>query len=133
MTDLATLQDWLDRYERAWRSNDAATVEALFTEDAVYRWRPWDTPADSANGRAQIVEAWLKDPDAPDSWSLECEPLAVNGDLGVARCIARYAVSANREKPVTYHCIWLVRLDPDGRCSDFTEHYMENPNDPGLV
>jgi ketosteroid isomerase-like protein len=133
MTDLATLRDWLDRYERAWRSNDPADIVDLFSADAVYRWRPWDSPADGADGRDEIVRAWLQEPDAPDSWTLESEPLAVNGDLGIARAVVRYRVGPSRPKPITYHNIWLIRLGSDGRCSDFTEHFMANPKDPGLV
>ena len=30
------VQVWLGRYVEAWRSNDRATIESLFTEDAVY-------------------------------------------------------------------------------------------------
>jgi ketosteroid isomerase-like protein len=133
MIDLVALQGWLERYEHAWRSNDPAEIGDLFTTDAVYRWHPWDTPADGGAGRTEIVEAWLTDPDEPGTWTLECEPLAVNGDLGIARCIARYRVSPSRPKPITYHNIWLIRFDEYGRCSEFTEHFMANPKDPGLA
>ena len=132
MTTIAVLRGWLDRYERAWRSNDRADAAALFTEDAVYRWRPWDTLADAAQGRDAIVEAWLNDPDDPGTWSLECEPLAVDGSLGVARCVTRYA-KTDRQPARTYYNLWLVDLADDGRCRDFVEYYMENPKDPGLV
>lgn len=129
MTDIAALRDWLDRYERAWRSNDPVDIAELFTADAVYRWRPWDTPADGAGGREAIVKAWLDDPtaDDPTSWTLECEPLAVNGDLGIARCVASYRATERRPAPTVYHNIWLVELTDDGRCRDFTEHFMEFP------
>ena len=30
------LGEWLDAYFAAWRSNEAAEVEALFTEEAIY-------------------------------------------------------------------------------------------------
>ncbi len=79
MIDLVALQGWLERYEHAWRSNDPAEIGDLFTTDAVYRWHPWDTPADGGAGRTEIVEAWLTDPDEPGTWTLECEPLAVSG------------------------------------------------------
>ena len=39
--DHATVQDWLDRYIAAWRSNEAEPIAGLFTEDAVYRYRPY--------------------------------------------------------------------------------------------
>ena len=123
LTDLAALDRWIDRYERAWRSNDAGQVADLFTEDAVYRWRPWE---DGAVGRDAIVEGWLAQPDDPSTWTMECDSLAVEGDLGVARCIVRYA--ATRDRPArTYHDLWLVRLTGDGRCREFTEHFMEEP------
>lgn len=126
MTDLPALRDWLDRYERAWRSNASPDVADLFTEGAVYRWRPWDTADQGgASGRQAIVDAWLGEPDDPSAWTLECEPLAVNGTLGIARCVTRYARTDQRPSAPVYDNIWLVELDADGRCSDFTEFYME--------
>jgi len=128
MTDIAALGGWLDRYERAWRSNDATDAGDLFTEDAVYRWRPWETPG--AVGRDAIVKAWLDDQDDPATWTLECEPLAVNGSLGIARCVTRYIATAGRTTAPVYYNIWLVDLDDDGRCRDFVEYFMEAPAKP---
>jgi uncharacterized protein (TIGR02246 family) len=128
MTTVAALADWLDRYEQAWRNNDAAQIADLFTDDAVYRWHPWEDPSDGADGREEIVQAWLDQPDDPDDWTLECEPLAVNGELGVARCVTRYRATARGPARV-YHNIWLVTLTDDGRCSQFTEYYMKEPTE----
>ena len=128
MTTLALLADWLDRYEQAWRNNDADQTATLFTEDAVYRWHPWEDAGDGAEGREEIIQAWLEQPDDPDDWTLECEPLAVNGDLGVARCVTRYRATARGPARI-YHNIWLVNLADDGRCSDFTEYYMKEPTE----
>ncbi len=126
MTDLTALREWLDRYDEAWRSNDAETVGSLFTADAVYRWHPWETRQEGATGRDEIVAAWLREPDDPSVWTLECEPLAVEGDLGVARCVTRYG--AHKGEPAkTYHNIWLVRLTQERMCSEFTEYYMKEP------
>lgn len=79
--------------------------------------------------RPPIVKSWLDDPtaDDPTSWTLVCEPLAVNGDLGIARCVASYRTTERRPAPTVYHNIWLIQLTDDGRCRDFTEHYMELP------
>ncbi|MEX1277435.1 MAG: nuclear transport factor 2 family protein [Chloroflexota bacterium] len=128
MTTVAALADWLDRYEQAWRNNDAAQIRALFTDDAVYRWHPWEEPADGADGSEEIVQAWLEQPDDPDDWTLECEPLAVNGDLGVAPCVNRNRAPA-RPPARVYHNVWLVSLTDDGRCSEFTEYYMKEPTE----
>jgi ketosteroid isomerase-like protein len=119
---LDSVRDWTDRYERAWRSNDPADVGGLFTDDAVYRWKPSDSPGDGAtSGRDAIVAAWLDQPDDPATWTLDCEPLAVNGSLGIARCVVRYRKTA-RQEAATYHTIWLVDLAEDGRCRAFTEY-----------
>jgi len=128
MTDLAALQAWVDRYRAAWRSSDPNDIAALFTEDATYRWNPFGRDQDGAMGREAIVAAWLETPDDPNTWALSSMPLAVNGDLGVIRCTVNYTADAvNREAAETWHNIWIVRLTADGRCSDFTEHYMKAP------
>lgn len=126
MADLQTLGLWLDGYAKAWRSNDEETIAALFTQDAVYRWHPWDEGDASAQGRDAIISSWMEEPDEPDAWELSCEPLAVNGDLGVARCVTRYLTTAD-EPETTYHNIFVVRLTDDGRASEFTEYFMKEP------
>lgn len=121
MTDVDALGRWLDRYAAAWKSNDPDQIGALFTDDAVYRWHPYDEGDDVAHGREAIVEGWLAEPDEPDSWELTYEPIAATGDLGVARCVTTYADGTR------YHNIFLVRLDDEGRCSDFVEYFMKVP------
>jgi hypothetical protein len=72
------------------------------------------------------VEGWLKAPDEPESWTMLCEPLAVNGDLGVARCVTTYQAT-DTEPQRRYHNILIVRLTDEGRCTDFTEFFMQEP------
>ena len=122
MADLDALTRWLDRYAEAWRSNDAEQIGAFFTDDAVYRWHPWDEGDDVARGRDAIVRAWLEEPDEPGSWTMTTEALATTGDLGVARAVTTYTDDGR-----TYHNIFLVRLADDGRCSDFVEYFMKAP------
>jgi ketosteroid isomerase-like protein len=126
MTDHAALRDWLDRYEAAWRGNDPDAIRALFTDDASYRWHPWETGEDVTRGADAIAAAWLSEPDQPGSWQLRYEPLAVDGDLGVARCVTVYHPTP--EAPGRqYHNLFLIYLTADGRCRDFTEYYMREP------
>ena len=72
---------WLRGYIDAWRTGDRAAVEALFTEDARYAFAPFRPPL---LGRDAIVEMWLKEPDAPGSWTADYRPLAVDGHVAVA-------------------------------------------------
>ena len=126
MTDAAAFDRWLERYSAAWRSNDAEQIGALFTDDAVYRWHPYDEGDDVARGRDAIVQAWLEDPDDAGSWEFSAVRLAVEGDLGVARCVTTYADSGEGAR--VYDNIFLVRLDESGRCFDFVEYFMRRPD-----
>ena len=47
--------------------------------------------------------------------------LAVNDDLGVVRGWTIYKDDPPRE----YSNIWLIRLDDAGRCTEFTEWWVE--------
>lgn len=114
---------WLDRYIAAWRANERGPIEALFTEDAVYRWYPYGPEEDHPHGRDAIVEAWLRDADAPQSWDARYQPYAVDGDRAVAVGSSRYAATG-AEPERTYHNVFLLRFAGDGRCAEFTELYM---------
>ncbi|HWL33579.1 MAG TPA: hypothetical protein VNP89_08230 [Gaiellaceae bacterium] len=59
---MAALADWVASYERAWASNDAGEIGALFTDDALYLTAPFRDPW---RGRQQIVDGWLDRKDEP--------------------------------------------------------------------
>lgn len=119
---------WLERYARAWRSYDAAEIAALFSQDATYRYHPWDEPL---RGREAIVASWLDEPDAPGTYEGRYEPVVVDGEQAVATGRSRYFGpdgSVDRE----YHNCFVMRFDAEGRCAEFTEWFMKHPRDaPG--
>jgi ketosteroid isomerase-like protein len=117
------VQTWLDRYVEAWRANEAGPIEALFTDDAVYSYRPWDSDEHTIRGRDAIVASWLEEPDAPEAWDAHYEPFAVDGDRAVAVGWSRYAPTGD-DPERTYHNAYLLRFAPDGRCAEFHEFYM---------
>jgi SnoaL-like domain len=119
----ADLQRWLDDYIGAWKTYEENAIRALFSDDATYRWHPWDEGAEAVHGQDAIVAAWLSGRDVPGSWSAEYRPWAIDGDRAVAVGISRYFTadgSVDRE----YHNVFLCRFDAEGRCRDFTEHFM---------
>lgn len=122
--DRSAVQDWLDRYVTAWRANQSEPIEALFTEDAVYGYRPWDGDDHTIRGRDAIVASWLEEPDEPAAWDAHYEPYAVEGDRAVAVGWSRYAATDDVPER-TYHNAYLLRFDRDGRCAEFREYYME--------
>jgi len=117
------VQAWLDRYVAAWRSNEPADIGDLFSEDAVYRYRPYGGDAHATTGRDAIVAAWQDEGDAPDSWEARYEPFAVDGDRAVATGYSRYLATGDAPER-TYHNVFLLRFDPEGRCTEFSELYM---------
>lgn len=122
--DRTTVQDWLDRYVAAWRSNDAGQIAELFSEDAVYSYRPWDSDEHATRGRDAIVASWLEEPDEPGTWDAHYEPYAVDGDRAVALGWSRYAATGDAPER-TFHNAYVLRFDPEGRCAEFHEFYME--------
>lgn len=118
------VQAWLDRYVEAWRTYDRALIGDLFSEDAEYLFHPWDEPV---LGRQAIVDAWFEDQDAPGTWQAAYEPVAVEGDVAVARGLSRY-FHADGSLARVYQNLWILRFDEDGRCRSFTEWYMKEPD-----
>lgn len=117
------VQAWLDRYISAWSANEAGPIQELFTEDVVYRWRPFESyPA--AHGIAAVVEAWLGETrDEPDAWEAAYRVYAVDGDRAVATGYSRYYATADQPERVYWNA-FLLQFAPDGRCAAFTEFYM---------
>jgi len=129
--DRETVQAWLDRYLEAWRTYDAASIRELFSEDADYRYHPWDEPI---HGREAIVGAWLapngaaSSRDEPGTYDGRYEPFAVQGDRAVAVGRSDYWTDAGRsEVAQVYDNAWLLEFDPSGRCRSFTEFFMRRP------
>lgn len=123
-----TVQGWLDAYAHAWETYDGDDVRALFSDDAEYRWHPFDDPE---KGRETIVEAWLNPDgnassrDVPGTYKADLHPFAVDGNRAVAVGTCTYWTDTSRSKvDRIYFNNWLLEFDDDGKCSSFTEYYM---------
>lgn len=117
------VQSWLNAYIAAWRSNEADDIGALFTPDAVYSYRPWESDDQTVTGREAIVAGWLENSDDPDTWEAHYEPYAVEGNKAVAVGWSRYDPTDEHPER-TYHNAYLLAFADDGRCSAFHEFYM---------
>jgi ketosteroid isomerase-like protein len=114
---------WLQRYVEAWVDYDRAWIADLFTEDAEYRYHPYDDPV---RGRDAIVESWFEDPDEPGSFDAGYRTVAVDGDVAVAVGTSSYRGGAGSVDRIYDNC-FVMRFADDGRCREFTEWYMERP------
>lgn len=110
---------WLDAYVDAWRTYDRDAIRALFTDDTEYRYQPWAEPVRGADA---IADDWLANPDEPGTWRAEYHPWVVAGDQAVVRGTTHYDDAKGQR---TYHNVFLVRFDADGRCREFTEYYVK--------
>ena len=119
----AEVQRWLDDYVAAWRSYDPDEIRELFSENADYRYHPWDEPI---SGRDAIVSDWLDSPDAAGTYEGKYAPYVVDGDRAVAVGESRYSNPDGTLRTV-YHNVFLLRFDDDGLCRSFTEVFMELP------
>jgi uncharacterized protein (TIGR02246 family) len=112
------LERWVEAYVRAWNSNDPEEIGALFADDALYYTEPFAEPW---RGRSEIVEQWLANKDEPGQTEFEWQPLVETDGLAILTGTTRYL-----DPPRVYSNLCVVRLDPDGRCREFTEWWMEH-------
>lgn len=131
--DRASFAGWIERYEEAWRSPGTNALDVLFTESATYSTSPFEVPFEGIGAIAELWEAERQGPD--EAFEMTFELVAVEGDVGVARVDVRYG-PPNEQR---YLDLWVIRLDPDERCTRFEEwpfwppgtsgSHIENPRD----
>lgn len=124
------LDRWLDAYVEAWKSYDRAQIEALFADEVSYRYHPADDPIE---GREAVVESWLGEGDHPTA-SARDEPgtfdasytaFAIDRDSAVATGTSTYRDRPGGPVARVYDNCFVMRFDPDGRCREFTEWFVQ--------
>lgn len=113
----ARYETWVRSYVRAWNSNDPGDIAELFATDAGYFTEPHSKPW---VGRDEIVERWLDRKDEPGDTVFDFEVLVAHPEIGIVKGRTHY-----RSTGQVYANLWEVRLDDEGRCSEFVEWWME--------
>jgi ketosteroid isomerase-like protein len=123
MIDTTSIDDWLARYRHAWSTDDPEEIAALFTADILYFTAPYHEPL---RGLEEVAAYWLCEKESDMAWSFDPQVLAREGDLWVVRAVTTYPQGTRDAGGVveTFHNIWLITLDEDGRASEFVEYYM---------
>jgi uncharacterized protein (TIGR02246 family) len=111
------LDSWMDAYVAAWDSNDPEEVAALFAPDAVYDPQTADGPW---HGVEEIVAGWIHIGDTPGNWEFDWRPLVETDALAVVTGHTRYI-----DPPSSYRNLFVIRFDPEDRCVDFTEWWID--------
>ena len=114
------VRTWVDGYVRAWGSNDPVAIGALFSDGAAYYTEPHSLPW---RGREEIVRRWLDRKDEPGEAEFRWHLVAVAPDVAFVQGETVY-----RTPPHTYSNLWVIRLDAEGRCTEFTEWWMRHPD-----
>ncbi len=111
----ASIERWVEGYERAWRAAGTESLRELFAADATYRMSPYEEPV---TGIAAIAELWEREREGPDEpFEMRHEIVAVEDETAVVRVEVQYGGPDRLQ----YRDLWIVRLAPDGRCLAFEE------------
>jgi hypothetical protein len=110
--------DWLERYRRAWIERDADAAGRLFTEDAIYRERPFQPPF---AGRAAIRDYWARVTASQTSVELRYGRSIVDGQRLAVEWWANLGTS---DGPVTLAGEFLLRFAETGECSELREYWL---------
>lgn len=109
------VREWIDAYERAWRTPGTDALGLIFSDDVSYLQGPFRTPV---VGLADVARMWDAERDGPDEvFEMDSEVVAVDGDTAVVRVEVRYS-NPTREK---YRDLWIMHFDADGRCDRYEE------------
>ena len=107
----ADVTKFVDRYLRAWRSNDADDIRAIFTEDAEYHEEPYET---HWIGREQIVQGWRSRWDwQKGGWTFEWTLREADANTAVVDGIGHYTELGDFDN------LWTVTFADDGRVARF--------------
>lgn len=120
--DETLLAKWMVGYIKAWSSNDANDIGSLFGESAQYFTAPFRAPW---RGRQEIVREWLKRKDKPGTWKFDWKRMLTQGRVHIVTAVTEYDAP---DLKTSYSNLWVIVLEPNGQCSEFTEWWMEHDN-----
>jgi hypothetical protein len=123
MVDRHIVNDWLVRYEHAWRSAGTAALDELFTEAVTYVPSPWASPV---RGLASLRRFWDAARSGPDEgFRMAPEIVAVDGLTAVVR------VDVDYDDGQRWRDLWVFTLDGESRCEHFEEWPFAPDQDDG--
>ena len=115
--DRAPFEGWLDAYKRAWQEKDPEAAADLFTAEATYQETPFEAPV---RGREGIRDYWWDATRYQEGIEFSSEILAATETDGIAHWHCGFT-KLTSGSVVELDGIFLVRLDADGKCTEFRE------------
>jgi limonene-1,2-epoxide hydrolase len=115
------LREWIERYGRAWEMADEESIVTLFTEDARYRSSPFREPH---VGHDQIRAYWRRATGSQRGAHVRMGNPFVDGER-VA--VEWWTTMIDDDQEVTLPGCLVLRLGPDGRCTELREYWHLAP------
>jgi uncharacterized protein (TIGR02246 family) len=115
--DARHVEDWLDRYGRAWEERDPGAAAALFTEDATYRETPFAEPL---RGAEAVREYWADVTEQQEDIRFGYGLLAVTGELAIALWTSTFTSVPGGDR-VELDGVFVLRFGDDGLCNELRE------------
>ena len=113
-------QEWLRDYGDAWEKRDPEAAAALFSDDALYYWTPFEEPK---RGKEEIATAWRKATSCQRNVKFLYDVLAVIGTTGIARWHASFERNSTA-RPVELDGTLMAEFAGDSRCRVFREWWQ---------
>jgi len=117
-----TVDEWAERYGRAWEDADEDAIAALFTEDAVYRSAPFREPF---RGESELRAYWRRGAGVQKQVRVRMGTPFVDGERAAVEWWTTMYDPDDGE--VTLPGCLLLRFAPDGRCSELREYWHVQP------
>lgn len=111
------VEDWAERYARAWEDADDEAAGALFTQDATYRSDPFREPR---RGRDAIRAYWREVTASQANVKVAVGQPVVEGPCAV---VEWWTQMDNDGTPVTLPGALILEFDESGLCRALREYY----------
>jgi hypothetical protein len=113
VVDRAGVAEWIEEYERAWRSPGTAALGTLFADGASYTPSPWAEPV---RGLEELARFWERERDgAGEGFRMRSEIVGIDGATAVVR------VAVDYDDGERWRDLWIVTFDTERRCRTFEE------------
>ena len=117
MPTKAQVEDWVERYRRAWVEADADAAAALFSDGGSYRDNIFDEPH---SGRAGVAAYWSGVTSRQGDVEVEMGTPIVDG----ARADVEFWTTMTVEDaPMTLAGCLLLSFDEEGLCTSLREYW----------
>lgn len=117
------MKEVLDLYFRAWQTQDSDLIASLFTEDGIYRVKPFGI--EEYFGREKIRGYWHANPVSGQS---KPQPELLNYAFATELCFAEWQnhfISLKHQLEITTKGILLLEFK-DGLIKELREHYLSD-------